>query len=80
VNNIEMELRERERELCGMDWTDVAQDRDRWRALVNRVMSLQVPQNSGNFFSGCTTGGLSGSAQLHGMRYPVTNNFFTEFC
>ena len=27
----------------GMDWIDVAQDRDRWRALVNTVMNLQVP-------------------------------------
>jgi hypothetical protein len=27
----------------GMDWIDVAQDRDRWRALVNVVMNLRVP-------------------------------------
>jgi hypothetical protein len=27
----------------GMDWNDLAQDRDRWRALVKAVMSLQVP-------------------------------------
>jgi hypothetical protein len=27
----------------GMDWIDLAQDRDQWRALVNRVMNLQVP-------------------------------------
>jgi hypothetical protein len=27
----------------GMDWIDVAQDRDQWRALVNTVMNLQVP-------------------------------------
>jgi len=27
----------------GMDWIEVAQDRDRWRALVNVVMYLQVP-------------------------------------
>jgi len=27
----------------GMDWIDVAQDRDRWQALVNAVMNLRVP-------------------------------------
>jgi hypothetical protein len=27
----------------GMDWIDLAQDRDRWQALVNVVMKLQVP-------------------------------------
>jgi hypothetical protein len=27
----------------GMDWIDLAEDRDRWRALVNTVMNLRVP-------------------------------------
>jgi hypothetical protein len=27
----------------GMDWIDVAQDRDRWQVLVNVVMNLWVP-------------------------------------
>ena len=34
-----------------MDWIDMAKDRDRWRALVNSVMNLRVPYNSGNFSS-----------------------------
>jgi hypothetical protein len=27
----------------GMDWIEVAQDRDRWRALLNAVMNLRIP-------------------------------------
>jgi hypothetical protein len=27
----------------GLDWIDMAQDRDRWRAVVNVVMNLRVP-------------------------------------
>jgi len=27
----------------GMDWTDLAQERNRWWALLNAVMNLQVP-------------------------------------
>jgi hypothetical protein len=35
----------------GMDWIELAQDKDRWWAVVNAVMNLQVPSNVGNFLS-----------------------------
>jgi hypothetical protein len=31
------------RGMRGMNWIDLAQDRDRWLALVNAVMNIQVP-------------------------------------
>jgi hypothetical protein len=63
VDNIKMDLE-------GIGWGGVdciglAQDRDRWRALVSTVMNLRVAQNAGKLSSGFTTGGLSSSAQLH---------------
>jgi hypothetical protein len=33
----------REIEFDGMDWIDLAQDRDQWRALLKTVMNLRVP-------------------------------------
>jgi hypothetical protein len=33
----------------GMDWIALAQDRAWWRALVNAVMNLRLPQKCGKF-------------------------------
>jgi hypothetical protein len=41
VDNIKLDLTEIGWD--GMDWIDLAQNRDQWRALVNTVMNLQVP-------------------------------------
>jgi hypothetical protein len=63
VDNIRMDLGE-----VGwgdVDWIGLAQDRNRWRALVNSVLNLRVPLNVGKLSSGITSNGLSSSAQLH---------------
>jgi hypothetical protein len=41
VDNIKMDLRETGWD--GMDWIDLAQDRNQWRALVNTVMNFRLP-------------------------------------
>ena len=40
-DNIKMDLQEVSWE--GTDWIDLAQERDRWRELLNAVMNLRVP-------------------------------------
>ena len=44
-DNIKMDLQEVGGD-CG-DWMELAEDRDRWRALVNTVMNLRVPKMRG---------------------------------
>jgi hypothetical protein len=41
VDNIKMDLREIGWD--GIDWIDLVQDRDQWRAPVNTIMNLRVP-------------------------------------
>jgi hypothetical protein len=42
-----------------MDWINLAQHKEQWKALVNTVMNLRVTQNVGKVLSSCTTGGFS---------------------
>jgi hypothetical protein len=35
----------------GLDWIDLAEDREKWRTFMNAVMNIQVPLNAGNFLA-----------------------------
>jgi hypothetical protein len=43
VDNIKIDLKRDRMGWYGLDWIDLAQDGDQWRALVNTVMKLRVP-------------------------------------
>jgi hypothetical protein len=63
VDNIRMDLLE-----LGwgdVDWIGLARDTNKWRALVNSVLNLQVQYNAWKLSSVLTNGGLSSGAQLH---------------
>jgi hypothetical protein len=49
----------------GIDWIDLAQERDQWMALVNTVMNLRAPYNAGKYLNSCTIGSFSRRSQLH---------------
>ena len=53
----------------GMNLTDLAQNRDKSRALVKAVLSLRVPLYAGNFLTSCETVSLSRRTLLHGVSF-----------
>jgi len=65
VDNIKMDIQEVG---CGyMDWTGLAQDRDRGRTLVSAVMNLRVPWNAANFLTSCKPLSCSRRTLHHGV-------------
>ena len=48
----------------GLYWTNLAQDRDRWRALVDAVMNLRIPQNVRNFLTSWEPVSFSGRTPI----------------
>jgi hypothetical protein len=61
IGNIKMDLLEIG--LSVFNWIGLAQDRYRWRALVNAIMNLWVRKNAGKLQSGCTTCSLYSAPQ-----------------
>jgi hypothetical protein len=53
-----------------MNCINLAQNRDKWRALVNMEMQFRVPQNDVKFLSGFETGGPSNASSRQSL--PVT--------
>jgi len=50
-----------------MDFIALTEDRDMWLALVNMVMNLRVPQNSGNFLTSWGPVTYSGRTLFYGV-------------
>ena len=54
-------------DVAGMDWIDLAEDRNRWQARVNAVMNLRGSVKCGNFLTSCKPVSFSRKTLLHGV-------------
>jgi hypothetical protein len=50
---------------AGVDWIGLAQDRDKWMALVKMVIYLRILENAGKILNDCSTGSLLSSTPHH---------------
>ena len=77
-DNIKMDLQELGGS-CG-DWMELAQDRDRWRALVGTVRNLRVPKMQGISWLAAEPVGFSRRTLFHGVRkYVLFNDLLFEW-
>jgi hypothetical protein len=53
----------------GVDWIGLAEDRDKWRAIVIAVMNLRVQYNAGSFMTSYKPVRFSRRTLLHGVSY-----------
>jgi hypothetical protein len=60
------------------DWMELAQDRDRWRALVGTVRDFSGSINVGNFLTSCKVYWLASQDGLCSMEYVATPEIFSR--
>jgi hypothetical protein len=58
----------------GMDWIELAQDKDQWRAVANTVMNLMFASHFGKFWSSRVTGGFSRRSHLCRVSWSVSHS------
>jgi hypothetical protein len=68
-DNIKADLRK-----LAMDWIELANYRNRWRALMNAVMNLRVPSNAWNILTSYKPVSLSRRILLHGVSKCVVSS------